>query len=113
MRLVRKSLLALLITALATPAFAQSGYNELGLRGGASPSGGRMAADLLIARPFGMVITAVGAAAFVVALPFSAAGGNVDQAGEALVLKPARETFVRCLGCRSAGRYVDPDTLTE
>ena len=72
------------------------------------PSALAMTGDLLIARPLGMVITTVGAAAFVVSLPFSAAGGNVGQAADTLVVGPARETFVRCLGCRSAGRYQEP-----
>ena len=69
-----------------------------------------MAVDLVVARPLGIVVTSVGAAVFLVSLPFSAAGGNVDNASEKLVLGPARETFVRCLGCRTAGRYVEVDT---
>jgi hypothetical protein len=72
------------------------------------PSAMAMTGDLLIARPLGIVITTVGAAAFLVSLPFSAAGGNVEQAANTLVIGPARETFVRCLGCRSAGRYQPP-----
>lgn len=58
--------------------------------------------DILVARPLGIVITGVGAALFVVSLPFSAAGGNIGEAGKLLVIDPARETFLRCLGCRSA-----------
>ncbi len=73
------------------------------------PGAGTMAMDALVARPFGFVITAVGAATFVVTLPFSALGGNVDKAADALVLGPARTTFVRCLGCRTEGRYQSPD----
>jgi hypothetical protein len=68
------------------------------------PSAAAMAADVFVARPIGIVITTVGAAAFLISLPFSALGGNVDQAAEKLVVAPARETFVRCLGCRTAGR---------
>ena len=74
-----------------------------------SPGAGKMAADVLIARPIGMAITTVGALAFVVGLPFSALGGNVKQSAQALVVKPAQETFVRCLGCKVTGRYQDPD----
>jgi hypothetical protein len=72
------------------------------------PSAAAMAADALIARPLGIVATTLGAAIFVVSLPFSAAGGNIEGAADALVVGPARETFVRCLGCRSAGRYQKP-----
>ncbi|MEM9621757.1 MAG: hypothetical protein AAF993_08920 [Pseudomonadota bacterium] len=62
-----------------------------------------MTADALVARPFGLVLTTLGAAAFVVSLPFSALGGNVKGAAEQLVIGPGKNTFVRCLGCKSAG----------
>jgi len=63
-----------------------------------------MTADLLVARPLGLAITVGGAAVFLVSLPFTAIGGNVAEAGEVLVVGPARSTFVRCLGCRTSGR---------
>ena len=68
------------------------------------PGPGAMTADLLIARPFGMAVAVLGAATFVVSLPFSALGGNVDDAAENLVVEPARAAFIRCLGCRTSGR---------
>lgn len=61
-----------------------------------------VAGDILIARPVLLVITGLGLAAFTVSLPFSAMGGNVDEAGETLVKAPARATFLRCLGCTPA-----------
>ena len=73
------------------------------------PSAGEMAVDIAIARPFGLVATVLGGAAFVVSLPFSALGGNVEEAADALVIGPAKATFVRCLGCRSTGKYQSPD----
>lgn len=63
-----------------------------------------MTGDLVVARPLGVAITAIGTAVFVVSLPFSALGGNVTQSADVLVAGPVNETFVRCLGCRSAGR---------
>jgi hypothetical protein len=66
------------------------------------PSALAMAGDLVVARPLGLAITAVGAAVFVVSLPFSILGGSVEQAAETLVQGPARQTFMRCLGCRAA-----------
>ena len=60
--------------------------------------------DAVVARPVGIVVTGVGALLFVVSLPFSALGGNVGEAAEMLVMKPARETFTRCLGCNSVER---------
>jgi len=48
-------------------------------------------------------MTAVGGAAFIVSLPFTALAGSVAESAETLVLGPAETTFVRCLGCRVAG----------
>ncbi len=88
-----------LIGAINTPALAQS---EPGPE--SSPHPVTMAADLLVARPLGIAFTAVGSVIFVASLPFSAAGGNVKESAEALVVEPARETFVRCLGCTTRHR---------
>jgi hypothetical protein len=62
------------------------------------PEGGEMIYDAVIVRPIGIIATAVGAVFFVLSLPFSATGGNVDSASEELVKKPARFTFKRPLG---------------
>ncbi|MGD8367721.1 MAG: hypothetical protein PVG78_08765 [Desulfobacterales bacterium] len=59
---------------------------------------GAMTADLLLARPVGLCAIVVGAAVFVVSLPFSALGGNTEQAYEKLVADPAAYTFRRPLG---------------
>lgn len=61
-------------------------------------SAGAMAIDAVAVRPLGLIATALGTGLFVVSLPFSALGGNVDQAAESLVVAPARFTFVRPLG---------------
>ena len=71
------------------------------------PTALAMVGDLIIARPAGLLITAVGATAFVVSLPFSAVGGNVGEAADQLVVGPARAAFVRCLGCTNTGRRSD------
>lgn len=68
-----------------------------------APKGYSMLGDLLIARPLLIGATAVGVVAFVISLPFTALGGNVGEAGEALVLEPGKEAFVRCLGCVTSG----------
>ncbi|PCJ90379.1 MAG: hypothetical protein COA46_11200 [Porticoccaceae bacterium] len=67
------------------------------------PSAGEMVADIVVARPILLVLTVLGTGLYVVTLPFSLAGGNATEAGEALVIGPARSTFVRCLGCRISG----------
>jgi hypothetical protein len=49
-------------------------------------------------RPFMLVGTVLTTATFIVTLPFSALGGNVDEAATKLVSEPASYTFVRPLG---------------
>jgi hypothetical protein len=68
-----------------------------------APDGFAMIADLLIARPLLIGATAIGAVAFVVALPFAATGGGIGAAGRALVVEPGKAAFVRCLGCTGDG----------
>lgn len=88
---------ALSLTLLAPQlSFAQSAIDE-------EPSALAMVGDLVIARPLGVVFTAVGAVAYIVTLPFSLAGGNAKEAGKVLVVGPAKTTFVRCLGCTKPG----------
>lgn len=83
----------LLAAALAvSPAVAAD------VRTGESPSAAAMGFDLLMARPVGLVSTVLGTGLFVVSLPFSALGNNVDAAAVRLVAEPARFTFVRPLG---------------
>lgn len=68
-------------------------------------SAGSMIVDLVFLRVPGMVATAVGGVAFVLSLPFSAAGGNTEEAWQTLVVQPAEFTFVRPLG--STGTFGD------
>ncbi|WP_120994890.1 multidrug transporter [Stutzerimonas urumqiensis] len=72
-----------------------------------APAGYAMAGDLLIARPLLIAATAIGAGLFVISLPFSALGGNVAEAGQALVVEPGKAAFVRCLGCTNSGYQHD------
>ncbi len=78
---------------------SQQNYSRNALYSADAPKGYTMLADLIIARPLLIAATAIGTVAFVVSLPFSALGGNVKEAGQALVIEPGREAFVRCLGC--------------
>lgn len=63
------------------------------------PTAEQMIIDGLIYRPLSLAGTLLGTGLFIVTLPFSLIGGNAGQAGERLVLEPARSTFDRCLGC--------------
>ena len=68
------------------------------------PNAVQMTADLLVARPLGLAMFGIGTAVYVVTLPFSLIGGNAGDAGSKLVVEPAKEVFVRCLGCKNPGR---------
>lgn len=68
------------------------------------PSALAMTGDLVIARPFLFAMTVLGTVTYVIALPFTLAGGNSKEAADTLVVGPAAATFVRCLGCTKVGR---------
>lgn len=87
---------SLALFAAMAPVTAQAGSD---LR---RPGEMAMIADALIARPVLLLSTVVGTGLFVVTSPFSLLGGNVKEAGNVLVMKPAKSTFVRCLGCTPA-----------
>ncbi len=70
-----------------------------------------MYGDLLLVRPVGVLITVVGAAAYVVSLPFTAPTGGMKEAGKVLVADPAKMTFARCLGCTKTGYYRSADEM--
>lgn len=77
---------------ISSPAYAQGSSDK------ENPDSGKMAFDLLLMRPFGMIATVLGSAAFVVSLPFSFMGGNVEPAYEKMIEDPASYTFNRPLG---------------
>lgn len=62
------------------------------------PSAAAMGFDVVMARPLGLAGTVLGTGLFVVSLPFSAVGMNVEDAAVRLVAEPAKFTFVRPLG---------------
>ncbi|MEJ6655230.1 MAG: multidrug transporter [Pseudomonas sp.] len=102
MRLLRHTtalLAGLLLAGNVMATEANYGYQE----NVENPGIFAMVGDLIIARPIGAAITAVGAAAFVISLPFTALAGNTAEAGQELVVRPGKETFMRCLGCTKTG----------
>ena len=54
--------------------------------------------DLVLVRPGCFLVTIVGSAVFLVALPFAATSGSVKQTADTLVVHPAEATFTRPLG---------------
>ncbi|WAE61744.1 multidrug transporter [Stutzerimonas sp. R40042] len=100
------AVLALTTGLLAMPAHAESvPQNASGdpMYTVEAPKAYSMVGDLIIARPLLIAATAIGAGIFVVSLPFTALGGNVGEAGKALVVEPGKAAFVRCLGCTTSG----------
>ena len=57
-----------------------------------------MTVDLVLCRPLGFVAMLGGTLVFVVSSPFSALGGNIEEAWDSLVVNPAEYTFKRPLG---------------
>ena len=84
--------LSLVVTSFGSVALAQDQYRER------TASGEKMAADLVFLRPAGILALALGSIAFVVSVPFSAMGGNTQEAYEEMVKRPAEYTFKRPLG---------------
>lgn len=93
---VGRLLAVVMVLACSVPAVHAQSVDE-------QPNPFAMVGDLVVARPIGLVMTAAGAAAFVVSLPFTALAGHVSESAETLVLGPAETTFMRCLGCREPG----------
>lgn len=83
---------ALVLFSVGTPALAQ--YQAIEKEATAE----KMVVDALLARPFGLLATAVGGVLYVVSLPFSALGGNSREAWDMMVMEPVRYTFDRPLG---------------
>ncbi|SHO43762.1 hypothetical protein [Desulfopila aestuarii] len=57
-----------------------------------------MTVDIILVRPLGLVATLCGSVIFLVSSPFSAMGGNTQEAWDVLVAEPAEFTFKRPLG---------------
>ncbi|MCB1874719.1 MAG: hypothetical protein KDH88_01960 [Chromatiales bacterium] len=62
------------------------------------PSAEAMVFDTVVVRPLMLVGTAVGAVLYGISFPFSAAGGNTQEAQRRLVEEPAYQVFGRPLG---------------
>lgn len=84
---------------------AEEGYGQSANR----PDYMLMAGDAVLARPWGVLATVIGAGLFVVTSPITAATGTMGEAGQALVIEPAATTFYRCLGCTEVGRRELPE----
>lgn len=95
-------MLAFTFVLLVSPpriVLADHGHDDPQMEHKFQPGAEQMIIDGLVYRPLSLAGTLIGTGIFIVTLPFSLIGNNVDQAGQELVVKPARYTFERCLGC--------------
>ena len=96
-KILKQTAIYFLITTLVLIPFGTAAFAQEQEPGNADVRG-KMVADVLIVRPLGIVSTILGTALFLVSLPFSAMGGNVNEARQKLVVEPGRFTFKRPLG---------------
>ena len=87
----------LTMTSLSLPMSASATSYDY-MSDSSEPTGGEMMADAFLMRPFMLVGTVLTTATFIIMLPFSALGGNVDESAQKLVKEPAAYTFTRPLG---------------
>ena len=97
-----------LMTCLLIIALMVSPFSALAETVKATPEQGKispeaMSIDIIAARPLGLAATVLGTVVFVVSWPFSALGGNSEEAWDTLVVNPAQYTFQRPLGVFNQG----------
>lgn len=94
---IKKTIIALLVVSFMVLSFASSA-TAYQTTNPPSPDPTVMMADFFVARPIGFAAMVVGTASFIVSLPFSALGDNVNQACNLMIVDPAVYTFKRPLG---------------
>lgn len=97
---IRKGLLAAVMatTLMAAPVVQADQLGERVMDDtGATPYS--MILDTVLGRPLMLGVTALGVGTFVISAPFTFAGGTTGEVWDEMVATPARNTFVRCLGC--------------
>lgn len=83
---------ALILLPLGSAALGESNHANDDL------SAEKMAVDVAIIRPLGVVASAAGCLIYIVSLPFSIPGGNAGKVWETTVVEPVKFTFDRPVG---------------
>ena len=91
----RTLLVYILIGTIISLPFATTAFAEENIE---APSTFNTFIDAVVLRPLGLLAIPVGFGAFIIALPFSALGGNTKTSFNQLVKAPAKYTFERPLG---------------
>ena len=95
--IVKKSFVMLLVVVFVTTVFASSSFAQAVFQEEEITTE-NMVVDAILVRPLGLCAVVLGAGLFIISLPFSALGKNVKEAGQKLVVAPAKFTFTRPLG---------------
>ena len=93
----KKTFVMLLVVVFVTTVFASSSFAQAVIQDEEITTE-NMVVDAILVRPLGICAIILGAGLFVISLPFSALGKNVKEAGQKLVIAPAKFTFTRPLG---------------
>jgi hypothetical protein len=99
MKRFKKALRVVLIVSLVSSALYSMGWSqETGTAGGGMSKATREElnmADLLLARPLGILAGIIGTGIFIVSLPFTIPTNSVNEAAQMLVTGPFQYSFVR------------------
>jgi hypothetical protein len=95
--IAKKTFVMLLVVVFVTSVFASSSFAQAVMQE-EEISTENMVADAVLVRPLGLCAVVLGVGLFIISLPFSALGKNVKEAGQKLVVAPAKFTFARPLG---------------
>jgi hypothetical protein len=95
--ITKNTFVVLLVVVFATTVFASSSFAQAAIQDD-EISTENMVADAILVRPLGICAVILGTGLFIISLPFSVLGKNVKEAGQKLVVAPAKFTFTRPLG---------------
>jgi len=95
--IAKKTVVMLLVVVFVTTVFASGSFAQAVIQDD-EISTENMVVDAVLVRPLGLCAVVLGVGLFIISLPFSALGKNVKQAGQKLVVAPAKFTFTRPLG---------------
>lgn len=95
--IAKKTVVMLLVVVFITTVFASSSFAQAVIQDEEITTE-NMVVDAVLVRPLGLCAVILGVGLFVISLPFSALGKNVKEAGQKLVVAPAKFTFTRPLG---------------
>jgi len=85
------AVVAALLLAMSLPVYATHPVDE-------ELPESKVAYDVLLMRPFGLIAVGAGVAAFVIGLPFTVLLGESGRSAEELVVAPFKHTFTRPIG---------------